>query len=71
MELERRSSGLTRLREFLVFRCNEVQPGHRIDPAQMIVDLLHACDVLGANDGGLPRTFIGDDAAKKNDKDVD
>jgi hypothetical protein len=51
----------------LVFRCDEVKPGHRVDPAQMVVNLLHAGDGLCADDGGLSRSVVGDDAAQIND----
>ena len=33
----------------------------------MVVNLFHPGDVLRADDGGLPRTLVGDDPAQMND----
>jgi hypothetical protein len=32
----------------------------------MVMNLFHPGDILGADDGGLPRTFVCDDTAQVN-----
>src|SRR5437762_990131 len=60
-------AGSTRLRQFPVFRRLQIHPGYRVDPTQMVVDLLHSGDVLRGDNGGLSRTLLGDDAAQMDD----
>src|SRR6266566_2046671 len=57
-------AGSTHLGQFPVFRRLQIDPGYRVDPTQMVVDLLHSGDVLRGDNGGLSRTLLGDDAAQ-------
>src|SRR5579863_9222516 len=60
-------AGLARLCQILVFRRVQIHPGHRVDPAQMVVNLLYPGNIFGADDSSLPRTLLGDDAAQVDD----
>src|SRR5438309_11983832 len=55
------------LRHSDVFRRLQVHAGHRLDPAQMVVNFFHTGDVLCTNNSRLPRTLPGNDAAEMHD----
>src|SRR3984957_14501733 len=56
-----------RLQQILVFLGIQVHSRHRLDPAQVVVDLLDPGNILRRDDGCLPRILVGYHAAEMHD----